>query len=129
MTKQALTATYHAYIACLNRQNWSALGEVVHDDVDYNGQRVGLAGYRQMLEQDFRAIPDLQFSIDFVVVDPPTIAVRLLFDCTPVGELFGVAVNGRRVQFSENVFYEFSEGKVRRVWSVIDKAAVAAAVA
>lgn len=128
MTKQALIDTYHAYIARLNRQDWTALGEQVHDEVEYNGERVGLAGYRKMLEADFRAIPDLQFSIDFVVVEPPTVAVRLLFDCTPVGELFGVAVNGRRVQFSENVFYTFSEGKVRSVWSVIDKAAVAAAL-
>jgi len=33
-------------------------------------------------------------------------------------------VNGRRVVFTENVFYEFLEGKIRNVWSVIDKKAV-----
>jgi predicted ester cyclase len=28
------------------------------------------------------------------------------------------------VSFSENVFYEFRDGKIREVWSVIDKAAI-----
>lgn len=33
-------------------------------------------------------------------------------------------VNGRRVQFCEHVFYEFEHRKIRRVWSVIDEAAI-----
>jgi predicted ester cyclase len=33
-------------------------------------------------------------------------------------------VNGRRLRFSENVFYAFRDGKIARVWSVIDKAAI-----
>jgi predicted ester cyclase len=34
------------------------------------------------------------------------IASRLWFVCTPVGTLADLPVNGKRVQFSENVFYE-----------------------
>ena len=33
-------------------------------------------------------------------------------------------MNGRRVEFDENVFYEIEEGRIRRVWSVIDKDAI-----
>ena len=29
------------------------LEQFVHDNVHYNGQRIGLAGYREMLEKDF----------------------------------------------------------------------------
>lgn len=58
------------------------------------------------------------------LVAPPPIAAPLCFDCTPVGELFGVGVNGRRVRFTENVFYAFEAGRIRHVFSVIDKAAV-----
>ena len=36
----------------------------------------------------------------------------------------GLPVNGKRVSFTENVFYEFREGKIYAVWSVIDKAAI-----
>lgn len=126
MKTQALDDRYKGYIDCLNRQEWANLGEFVADDVQYNGQHVGLSGYQTMLEADFRAIPDLRFIIDLLITEPPRIAARLCFDCTPAGELFGLPVNGRRVSFSENVFYEFREGRVCAVWSVIDKAAVQA---
>ena len=126
MTPDALKETYRGYIDCLNRQDWQNLGAFVHQDVDYNGAHVGLAGYRAMLEGDFRAIPDLSFTIDLLAADPPVIASRLAFDCTPVGDLFGLPVNGRRVAFSENVFYRFEGGRIQTVWSIIDTAAIAA---
>ncbi len=126
MTKDDLATRYHGYIACLNGEDWQNLGDFVHEDVHYNGKRIGLSGYRIMLEGDFRAIPDLRFNIDFLMADPPRIASRLLFDCTPIGELFGLPVNGRKVAFTENVFYDFQDGRIRNVWSIIDKAAIAA---
>jgi steroid delta-isomerase-like uncharacterized protein len=126
MTVSELTEHYRGYIDCLNSQNWPALGRFVDDEVHYNGQHIGLDGYRQMLEGDFRAIPDLRFNIGLLIAEPPRVACRLRFDCTPVGELFGFPANGRRVTFNENVFYEFRDGKIREVWSVIDKAAVGA---
>lgn len=121
-----LTDIYRSYIACLNRQDWDALGNVVDEDARHNGRRIGLSGYRAMLENDFRQIPDLVFNIEILVCEPPRIASRLNFHCTPVGEFLGLQVNGRKVSFCENVFYEFRQGKVWDVWSVIDKAAIEA---
>lgn len=126
MTPAELANIYRNYIACLNRQDWAALGQFVHDDVAHNARPLGLSGYRAMLEQDFRAIPDLRFNIELLISEPPRVAARLKFDCTPIGLFLGLAVNGRRVSFSENVFYEIDEGKIRQVWSVIDKAAIEA---
>ncbi|MGY8705547.1 ester cyclase [Bradyrhizobium sp. 18BD] len=126
MTRDDVAGIYRDYIACLNRQDWPALGQFVHDDVAHNARPFGLSGYRGMLEQDFREIPDLQFNVELLISDPPNIAARLKFDCTPVGTFLGLAVNGRRVSFCENVFYEFREEKIRQVWSVIDKAAIEA---
>ncbi|MCQ4312834.1 ester cyclase [Pseudomonas stutzeri] len=124
MTGDEITDCYRGYIACLNNRNWPELKRFVHDEVHYNGKLVGLDGYRQMLERDVRAIPDLQFNIGLLIAEPPHVAAQLRFDCTPIGDLFGYAVNGKRVAFTENVFYEYGEGKIRNVWSVIDKAAV-----
>lgn len=87
---------YRDYIACLNKQDWTKLGQFVHDDVHYNGQRIGLSGYREMLA------------------------------CTPKGKFLGLNVNGKTVSFTENVFYQFQGGKIEHVWSVIDKAAIEA---
>lgn len=124
MTRAELADLYRGYIQCLNDQDWPNLGRFVHDDVHYNSERVGLSGYRKMLEGDFDAIPDLYFDVELLVCEPPRLASRLRFDCTPRGMLFGLAVNGRKVRFAENVFYEFVDGRIETVWSIIDKAAI-----
>jgi predicted ester cyclase len=124
MNETTLSEIYRGYIACLNRQDWAKLGSFVDDEVRYNGQWIGLSGYREMLERDFREIPDLRFVIQLLICEAPHIASRLQFDCTPIGTFLGLPVNGKRVAFSENVFYEFRGNRIRQVWSVIDKAAV-----
>jgi predicted ester cyclase len=121
-----LSDLYRGYIDCLNKQDWPKLGQFVDDDVHYNGQRIRLSGYREMLERDFWEIPDLHFDIQLMISDPPYIATRLGFDCKPKGEFLGLPVNGKRVSFAENVFYEFRRERIAQVWSVIDKAAIEA---
>ena len=124
LNKIDLAKQYQDYIACLNRQDWGSLDLFVDEVASHNGQRFGLKGYRQMLVQDFIEIPDLRFNIAILVCDPPFVASRLAFNCAPKGMFLGLAVNGKRVAFTENVFYEFRAGKIINVWSVIDKAAI-----
>ena len=126
MIETALADLYRAYIACLNRQDWPNLHRFVADDARHNGRPFGLAGYCAMLERDFEEIPDLQFNIELLICDPPHVASRLRFDCRPKGLFLGLPVNGRRVNFAENVFYRFEGGKVAEVWSVVDKGAIEA---
>src|SRR4051812_38024455 len=102
---------YRHYIACLNKQDSPKLGQFHPDQADYNGQRIRISGYREMLERDFYEIPDLYFDIQLLISDPPYIASRLRFDCTPRGKFLGLAVNGKKVSFTENVFYEFRREK------------------
>lgn len=83
MTKIELQGIYRDYIACLNEQEWSILARFVDNDVRYNGNQIGVAGYRSMLEENFAEIPDLHFNIELLVAEPPHIASRLHFNCTP----------------------------------------------
>jgi steroid delta-isomerase-like uncharacterized protein len=126
MTRDDLATIYRDYIACLNRQDWKNLGQFVGDEAIHNGRRFGLSGYVRMLEKDFEQIPDLRFHIDKLISDPPHVAARLDFACTPKGDFLGLPVNGRRISFAENVIYEFRDGKIVEVWSVIDKTAIEA---
>jgi predicted ester cyclase len=121
-----LEETYRDYLNCLNRQAWDELGQYVDDQVRHNGRLLRLSGYRAMLVKDFADIPDLQFKIQLLVCEPPRLAARLAFDCSPKGDFLGLRVNGRRVSFTENVFYEFAGSKIASVWSVIDKTAIEA---
>ena len=124
MASTSLPDLYRAYIDCLNRQDWNALGRYVDDEVEHNGRRLKLSGYRNMLVKDFADIPDLRFNIELLACCPPIVAARLAFKCSPRGSFLGLSVNGRTVSFAENVFYAFKLSKVAWVWSVIDKAAI-----
>lgn len=126
MDQARLTLIYSDYIDCLNERDWAKLGEFVDSDVVHNGLKLGLAGYRGMLERNVRDIPDLRFETDLLVVQPPQIGSRLKFDCTPIGLFFDLPVNGRHVIFYENVFYRFDRGRIVQVWSIVDKAAIEA---
>ena len=112
MPEADLSDVYRDYIACLNKQDWSNLGRFVDENVDCNGQKIELSGYREMLERDYRAIPDLYFDIELLISDSPYLASRLAFDCSPKGKFLGLDVNGRQVAFTENVFYEFRAEKM-----------------
>jgi predicted ester cyclase len=122
----ALLERYHEYIDCLNARDLDRLGEYVADDAIHNGRAIGLAGYRDMLSGNYADIPDLHFAIDIVVADETTVASRLRFDCRPARAFLGLAIDGRRVFFHENVFYRFIGGKISTVWSVIDPTEIAA---
>jgi steroid delta-isomerase-like uncharacterized protein len=124
VSKPNLSSIYQNYLDCLNRRDWSSLDQFVADDVTHNGRQIGLSGYREMLEEDVRNIPDLRFTIEMLICEPPAIASRLVFDCRPAGRFLGLPINGKRVAFAENVFYAFRDGKIAQVWSVIDKAAI-----
>ena len=124
VTKSDLSDLYRDYIACLNKQDWPRLEQFVHNKLYYNGQQIEISGYRAMLEKNFHEIPDLYFEVQLLISDPPYIASRLGFDCTPKGKFLGLHVNGKRVSFTENVFYEFRRAKIEKVWSVIDKTAI-----
>ena len=129
MTRTDLADIYRAYIACLNEQDWPMLGRFVREEAIHNGRRIGLTGYREMLERDFDAIPDLRFDVQLLVCDAPYVASRIGFDCAPRGMFLGLPVDGRRIAFGENVIYQFRGGKIAQVWSVIDKAAIEAQLA
>jgi predicted ester cyclase len=126
LASTSLSDLYRAYIDCLNRRDWEELGQYVDDEVEHNGRRLELSGYRDMLVKDFEDIPDLRFNIQLLACSPPLVAARLAFKCSPKGKFLGLNVNGRVVSFAENVFYEFKLSKIASVWSVIDKAAIEA---
>lgn len=124
MTRTEYLDFYQNYIACLNTQNWSRLQDYVGLDVTYNGERLGLTGYKTMLKRDFEHIPDLQFNVQLLLCDPPFVMCRLNFNCTPLASFLGLPVNGQKVSFTENVIYEIRNQRILNVWSVIDKAAI-----
>jgi predicted ester cyclase len=126
MSGQPLTDEYHRYLQCLNERRWDDLGEFVADDVVHNDRPLGLSGYRAMLEDDVRTIPDLRFVPDRVVADGDAVACRLIFRCTPERPFLGFEPTGASITFAEHAFYRFRERRIVEVSSLLDTSAVAA---
>jgi predicted ester cyclase len=116
-----LLAVYRDYLACLNARRWDELGRFVADEVLYNGDRLGIGGYRGMLVADTDAIPDLQFIPEILIADDHVVSCRLFFRCTPQQAFLGFEPTGGQVSFPEHVFYRFDNRQIAEVWSVIDK--------
>lgn len=115
-----LDQIYRAYIGALNDRRLDDLDRFVHPRLTYNGQPWIREQYRARLADDVRAIPDLHYDIELLVVDRDHVGSRLRFDCTPQGEFLGVDAGGRRVSFTEHVFYRFRAERIEHVWSLID---------
>lgn len=124
MRSSDLLVVYRDYLACLNERRWDELGRFVADEVHYDGKRLGLTGYRLMLEADTEAIPDLEFIPEILLADDHVVSCRLFFQCTPQQTFLGFEPTGGRVSFPEHVFYRFDNRQIVEVWSVIDKAAI-----
>ncbi len=116
-----LLGVYRDYLACLNNRQWDELGRFVADGVVHNGERLGVSGYRAMLEADVDAIPDLRFIPEILISDGDVVACRLVFRCTPQRDFLGFEPAGTQVSFAEHVFYRFDDRRIVEVWSVIDK--------
>jgi predicted ester cyclase len=106
---------YRAYIACLNRQDWGDLEKFVHRDAVHNDKPLGLAGYRTVLENDFADIPALKFNIEILIADQQYFSCRVAFDCHPKEMFHGLAVNGRRITFAEQVIYKIRDDRIIQV--------------
>jgi predicted ester cyclase len=126
MTNDELAAHYRRYLQYLNDRRVRELQDFAHETLVYNGETKTRAEYQDLIAQGIAAAPDLHFEIGLLVVDNGHVACRIEFNCRPQGEFLGLQPSGKRVSFAEHVFYRFRDGKIAEVWSLIDRAAVAA---
>jgi predicted ester cyclase len=124
MADNALEEHYRAYIAALNERRFDDLADFVHDELTYNDAPMTRRQYQDLIAGDVAAIPDLFYDIRTLVAAGDEVGCRLLFDCTPVREFLGFVPDGRRLAFTEHVFYRFRDGRIAQVWSLIDRDAI-----
>jgi steroid delta-isomerase-like uncharacterized protein len=121
-----LEARYRAYLDALNERRLDDLVHFVQDELSYNGETMTRRQYQDLIAADITAIPDLFFDAQILVASGDQVACRLVFDCTPQHEFLGFSANGERLSFAEHVFYQFRDGRIAAVWSLIDRPAIEA---
>lgn len=121
MTDADLGTVYRAYLAALNERRLDDLVHFVHDELTYNGDALTRRQYRDLIAADIAAIPDLTYDARIVVVGGGRVACRIEFVCTPQHPFLGFSPTGQRLSFAEHVFYDFREGRIAAVTSLIDR--------
>lgn len=120
MTPPDLSVLYRDFITCLNEQSWLILDQFVAEEVIYNGKTLTLSGYRQMLEQLHRELPNLHLEIEMLVASPPLISARLKFDGSLQVSVPGMPTTGLKIAISENAYYKFRAEKICEIWSTVE---------
>ncbi|KAI1102005.1 SnoaL-domain-containing protein [Jackrogersella minutella] len=123
LSASELEERYRTYIGCINAQTMETdLRNFCNPQVVHNTKTLTIDEYRFLIQEARTAIPDITFGLHTVIADAKTqrVAARIEFTGTPVGTLAGAKPNGRGVRFCEHVTYRFEEGKIARVWSIVD---------
>ncbi len=107
-----------------NRWRFDIADELLSPDVSFRGslgqEVIGIAQFKAYMRTVQGAFPDFRNTIDAVVVEGPSAAVRLTYDGTHLGELFGVGPTGKRIRYAGAAFLRFSERRLVDGWVLGD---------
>jgi predicted ester cyclase len=114
--RRELEAFYLRYNRCCNEHAFERLGQFVASDVEVNGERQGLQGYVDGLEDVVRAFPDYHWELRHLLIDGSWIAAHLVDRGTHAGKFRGSSATSRVVTTQEFAFYRIAAGKIAEVW-------------
>ena len=129
---RSLAQRYRDYIAALNLDDASMRDEAfglqpyIQDGVIHNGRVMTRNEYAHLIIDARLAINGMKFFIHLLTVDEAReqVAARLCLRGTLASPFLDIVPppEGRDVEFYEHVFYQWRQGKIIEVWSVIDEA-------
>ena len=109
-----------AYEELVNRGNLAHIEELVHEDyVDHThapGWPTDREGLRQQVAYFRSAFPDLHVTLEELIAEGDTVAVRQTMRGTHRGEFFGIPPTGRQVAVTGISLYRVANGKIVEEW-------------
>jgi steroid delta-isomerase-like uncharacterized protein len=119
-TDSLKTLVRQGYDEMFNQGNLAAVDKYVAADyVEHQtmpGQAPGLEGFKHMISMLRTAFPDLQITIDDMIVEGDKVAVRSTLRGTQKGELMGIAPTGKSVTMTGIDILRFKDGKAVEHW-------------
>ncbi len=102
----------------------AVIDELHTNDLVYHGgggeEIRGLENFKQECDDLFMAFPDLQFTVDDMVVEGDTIAIRYTWTGTQTGEFGGIPPTNKRVTACEIEIDRIANGKFAEIWARYD---------
>lgn len=121
-----VVSLFRAHVAALAKQDWVTITARLHPELTRNHRPQTAEQYANQAKEGFKAIPDLQVTLDQVFGDTNNSFVfgRLIARGTLKEEFMGIKPYGRPFEFSELTFYEYKDGKVLRILTATDKESI-----
>lgn len=120
VSRETLEEAYRGYVDMVNsRRTETDYAKYVHKP---DRLRNNKAIARRVVEDTLAAMPDLYVEIHTIIADAETqrVAVWLDFTGTPVKDFAGLVADGRAVHFNEHATYQFVDGKIQKIWGIMD---------
>jgi steroid delta-isomerase-like uncharacterized protein len=109
------------YEEAINGGNLALFDELVSSDYvehdpNYPQPVRGAEGVKQYFQTFRSAFPDLHFTIEDIIGEGDTVAVRQTGRGTHQGELFGIPPTGKQLTVTAMIFHRFVNGKPVESW-------------
>jgi len=107
----------------INAGRYSALPDLVHPNYVYRSPEQELRGADALkdLFTAYRAgLPDLNTSIDDLVVSGNKVVISITLTGTHEGDLMGIPATGKQLKIHGMVLSRFEDGKIIEEWEILD---------
>ncbi|XYQ53400.1 ester cyclase [Pectobacterium carotovorum] len=117
MSIQKNKEIFNTFVDFINTSDSTLASEIISDAVVFYvpGQvepLSGIKGYMQILNMMKGGFPDIQWSIEEIVVEENAIAARFLMTGTHQGPFWGVQPTGIKINAKASNFYKIKDGKI-----------------
>ena len=123
MTRAEFQAITNRFIDAMNGHDPKALTALYAVDATIESPMFATLRGRAAIEDSFRSwfkiFPDVVFTIEDLLIDPPGVSVTTRNTATQQGELFGLPPTGRHVEFVTTRIVTFEDGLIaseRRIY-------------
>jgi steroid delta-isomerase-like uncharacterized protein len=116
-------ALVRRWIEALNQKNLAAFDGLCAPDFVHHSPSMtvqGLEAYKQAISGEFTAFPDMRFTIEDMLAEGDTIAVRLTGHGTHQGNLQGIPPTGKQATIPGMTIYRIAGGKLAEQWESLD---------
>jgi predicted ester cyclase len=107
-------AIYRAFEEVWNKGNYSIIPEVCSPDyVAHSGPQevTGLDGFEQYVRNSRTSFPDLCYTVDEIIGEGDTLAIRLTMTGTFAGKMGDIEPTGNSVNYTFVLISRFTDGK------------------
>jgi predicted ester cyclase len=112
-----LDAFYRRYLERCNERPFGELGEFVGENVEVNGEAVGLRSYAEGLGAVVALVPDYHWDVRHLLVDGCWLSAHLVgTGTTPAGQF---------ISMPEFAIYRMADGRIVEVWGDLDRTRLA----